>query len=153
MSLQLHPSMEVHVMRFVRFVSSGVACLAIFATGCSSGNPETFPAAGKVTYKGATLQSGIVQLVPDGSGNAATGQIQTDGTFKLGTFEKEDGAVPGKYKVSVQVFPPEGEGAGLPGQEFGKKEPPIPLKYLNASSSGLTADITSGENNIVLDLK
>ena len=139
--------------RPARVASIGIAYLAIMATGCGSGNPETFPASGKVSYKGATLQNGVVQLVPEGSGNAATGQIQADGTFKLGTFEKDDGALPGKYNISVQVFPPAGEGAGLPGQEFGNKEPPIPRKYMDPNTSKLTYEIKAGENKIELDLK
>lgn len=153
MSSQLDLLSEYHSARIVRSVSATVAGLAIFVAGCGPKHPETFPASGKVSYKGATLQSGTVQLVPEGAGNSATGPIQVDGTFKLGTFEKDDGALPGKYKIAVQVFPPEGEGAGLPGQEFGDKEPPIPLKYMDPNTSELTYEIKSGENKIELDLK
>jgi len=123
----------------------------LVAGGCGPTNPQTFPASGKVTYRDATLQSGEVRFMPEGGGQPASGKIQADGTFKLGTFAPDDGALPGKYKVLVEVFP-EGEDAGLPGQEFGKKKPPIPTKYTSDKTSGLEFEIKSGENNIELKL-
>lgn len=120
--------------------------------GCSeSGNPKTYPVKGKVSYRGQPVTSGIVMLTPDGKGHAATGALETGGTFQLTTFEKNDGAVPGKYNVAIQVFP--AEGAGLPGAEFGNKRPPIPQKYMSDSSSGLTAEITAAENTLDFSLK
>lgn len=136
----------------IRKISHRVAwvsalCVVAFTVGCGPGNPKTYPAHGTVTYKNATLQSGMVYITPDAGGNGASGKIQTDGTFKLGTFGTDDGALPGKYKVRIEVFP-EGEDAGLPGQEFGKKKPPIPMKYMDPSKSPLTCEIKEGDNNI-----
>jgi hypothetical protein len=126
--------------------------LAVAASGCTrSDNPKTYPVNGKVTYRGQPVTSGMVLLTPVESGHAATGNLDKDGSFSLTTFQKDDGAVPGRYQVAVQVFP--AEGAGLPGAEFGGKSPPLPQKYASAASSGLTAEIKAGENQLDLPLK
>lgn len=129
-----------------------VAALA-FVTGCGESNPTTGAVTGKVTYKGKPVSNGLIQFVPQGDGNAATGEITPDGTYELTTYVKGDGARPGSYKVSVQVFPTEEEGAGLPGAEFAGKKPPIPPKYNSADTSGLSADVKEGENKLDFDLK
>lgn len=126
-------------------------CLLVPVIGCGSSNPKTYPASGTVTYKNVPLKSGMVYLTPEGAGNAASGKIQSDGTFELGTFEPDDGARAGKYKVRVEVFP-EGDDPGLPGQEFGKKKPPIPMKYMDPTRSPLTCEIKEEENKIELKL-
>jgi len=126
--------------------------LVIIAVGCTkSDNPKTYPASGKVSYRGQTLTSGIVMLTPAESGHAATGNLEKDGTFRLTTFIKYDGAVPGKYQVAVQAFP--AEGAGLPGAEFAGKSPPLPLKYMSPSSSGLIVEIRASDNHLEFPLK
>ena len=126
--------------------------IAIIAIGCTkSDNPKTYPVNGKVSYRGQPVASGIVLLTPAESGHAATGNLEKDGTFHLTTFQKNDGAVPGKYQVAVQAFP--AEGAGLPGAEFAGKPPPVPLKYMSAASSGLTAEIKAGDNHLEFPLK
>jgi hypothetical protein len=126
--------------------------VAMLIAGCStSNNPKTYPVTGKVTYRGQPVTSGMVLLTPEGSGHAATGNLDKDGSFRLTTFQKDDGAVPGKYQVAVQVFPD--DGAGLPGAEFAGKKPPVPQKYMSPQSSGLIAEIKVGENNLDFPLK
>jgi len=126
--------------------------LAFVACGCtSSPNPKTYPVNGKISYRGQPITSGIVLLTPADNGHAATGNLEKDGSFRLTTFQKDDGAVPGKYQVAIQVFP--SDGAGLPGAEFAGKPPPLPPKYGSANSSGLTAEIKAGENHLDFPLK
>lgn len=129
-----------------------LALLLLVALGCShSDNPKTYPVDGKVSFKGQPITSGMVLLTPTDSGHAATGNLEKDGSFRLTTFQKNDGAVAGKYQVAIQVFPT--EGAGLPGAEFAGKTPPVPLKYGSPASSGLTAEIKAGENHLDFALK
>jgi hypothetical protein len=126
--------------------------LAFVALGCTgSDNPKTYPVNGKVSFRSQPITSGIILLTPTENGHAATGSLEKDGSFRLTTFQKDDGAVPGTYQVAIQVFP--SEGAGLPGAEFAGKAPPLPLKYSNAASSGLTAEIKAGENHLDFSLK
>ena len=138
-------------------VLCGFVSLAALVSGCGSGNPETFKATGKVTYNGQPVTNGVVQLMPEGGGNSAVGNLQPDGTFQLTTFEKNDGACPGTYKATVQAFPEEGDDSpltGLPGMELNPNEkPPIPVKYADATTSDLVVKINKGENKLELELK
>ena len=135
----------MHRHRLVTFV-------ALVLAGCtSSNNPKTYPTTGKVTYRGQPVTSGMILLTPVDTGHAATGNLDKDGSFRLTTFQKDDGAVPGSYQVAIQVFP--AEGAGLPGAEFGGKAPPIPPKYASAASSGITAEIKASDNHLEWELK
>ncbi len=131
-------------IKWALFASAAWALAAL--VGC--GSSTTVPVSGKISYNGQPLSSGTLMLVPDGQGTAATGQIQSDGTFQ---FE----AVPGSYKVTVQVFPDEEAGGdmGLPGMEFAGDKPPIPLKYADPSTTDLTAQVTDSETNLDLQLK
>jgi len=123
----------------------GLVFLLFLAVGCQgSNNPKTWPVTGKVTYRGEPVTSGMIMLTPVDGGHAATGNLDQDGSFRLTTFQKDDGAVAGSYQVAIQVFP--AEGAGLPGAEFAGKAPPIPRKYASPASSGLTAEIKPREN-------
>jgi hypothetical protein len=136
--------------------SSAVAWLTVLvlmavSSGCGE-KTDAVPVTGKVSYKGEPLKTGTVMLVPEGGGAAATGEIQADGTFKLTTFSKDDGAVPGDYKVMVQVFPEPDAGGGLPGMEFGNEKPPIPEKYMDPMRTDLTATIKDSDNNLDLQL-
>lgn len=141
----------------LRVVLSVLALLALVSGGCGSDNPETFKVNGKVTYNGQPVTSGVVQLLPEGGGNSAIGNLQPDGTFQLTTFRKDDGACPGTYKVTVQAMPePDSEDpmAGLPGMELGGTgKPPVPVKYENAETSDLKVNINQGENTLELELK
>ena len=139
----------------LRRTANGLTWLTVLAfidMGCShSDNPKTYPADGKVSYRGQPVTSGMILLTPKDSGHAATGSLEKNGSFRLTTFQKNDGAVPGTYRVAIQVFP--AEGAGLPGAEFGGKAPPVPQKYASAASSDLTAEIKAGENHLDFLLK
>ena len=137
--------------RFSELVVGGLLVILATTSGCGA-KSDAVPVTGKVSYNGEPLQGGMVMLTPEGGGTAATGDIQPDGTFKLTSFIKDDGAVPGIYKVTVQVFPDAESGGGLPGMEFGNEKPPIPAKYGDPSQSDLKAVINEGENNLDLQL-
>ncbi len=131
--------------------------LCITAVGCGSGNPATFETSGKVTYNGQPVANGVVQLHPEGGGNSAVGNLESDGTFTLTTFKKDDGACAGTYKVTVQAFPDADDDApasGLPGMELtGEGKPPVPLKYEIAGTTDLVVTINEGANELTLELK
>jgi len=133
------------------------ALAVIVSTGCGSDAPKSVPVTGKVTYNGQPVTSGTVMLVPQDSGYGATGQIQPDGTFVLTSFKQGDGAAPGNYTVTIQVFPDEeasGAELGLPGAEFGQgKKPPIPLSYMDPATTKLRALINDGETELDLKLE
>lgn len=132
-------------------------CVLMGLVGCGSDSPHVVPVKGKISYQGKPLTSGTVMLVPESSGYGATGQIQPDGTFTLTSFKQNDGAAPGKYKVTVEVFPEATPGApasGLPGMEFGPdQKPPIPIEYSNVATTKLQALINDGPTELDFTLE
>jgi hypothetical protein len=124
------------------------ACLALF--GCAKkGGLETAPVTGKVTYKGKPLPNGTVMFVP-GEGPAATGEIAADGTYHLTTYAPNDGAVLGKHKISITALADMSN--LLPEQRNPLPPSLIPDKFMSHDSSGLTAEVARGNNEVNLDL-
>lgn len=87
-----------------------VVCWA--AVGCRPKSKiTTVPVSGKVTYKDVPLEGATVAFVlarPDSEASRSSpssGVTNSDGVYKLVTFESlarpVDGAVPGKYKVTI----------------------------------------------------
>ena len=130
------------------------AVAAIFAcgSGCKQ-NPRVVPVAGKVLYNGKPLPFGTLMFQPD-QGQAAVGDIQADGSFKLSSYGPNDGAVPGKHSVSVSCYEGQRPGKASGGDSLGKLM--IPLKYTRFGSSGLTAEVKDAASEqaqeIVLEL-
>jgi hypothetical protein len=71
--------------------------------------------------------------------------VKDDGSFVLGTYKKEDGAPAGEYRVSVRwlvkLKKEEVEGGALPVNV-------LPSRYSKSETSGLTAVIQEGDNDI-----
>lgn len=142
----------------------GLALLA----GCGQ-SPATLT--GKVTYKGAALKGGNVILIPDGSGETFSAQIQEDGTYKFEQLKS------GKYKVCVETDslkpqrqygpkipkniknePPPGANipaeagykmappAGAVAAENARKYVPIPPDYADPEKTSLSLDVKGGSN-------
>jgi hypothetical protein len=94
---------EANMLRLrLRGVTVLVALL-VSALGCTGGggHPETAEVTGKVTHNGGAVAGAMVSFSPDGAGTAAAGVTDATGKFSLTTFASGDGAVPGKYKVSI----------------------------------------------------
>jgi len=84
------------------------ACLAPVA-GCGESRPATAPVSGRVTFEGRPLPGGgSILLVPiDAAGNALPGKaamatVAEDGTYTLGTYGADDGAIIGQHRVEVR---------------------------------------------------
>ena len=127
----------------MRLYVLGVLVLACPYLGCSGhSRPKTIGVEGHVTLAGKPVTQGTVIFQPTGHTEAsathpASGQIAADGTYRMSTFEKGDGVVPGEYRVAVQSI------LLLPPQD----KPWIPIvwavpeKYVTSATSGLTASI------------
>lgn len=100
---------------------------SVALAGCGSGHPKTYAVSGRVTVAGKPLAVGDIQLIPEtvapsgGKGGDsqdkgaapdkptgprgidARGQIGADGRFQLSTFDENDGAAKGTYKVVVSA--------------------------------------------------
>ena len=142
------------------FVWMTLLCVA----GCGGkGVYPTQPAGGVVTFDGAPLEGARVWLLPKSAEflNAPVlvrpqGLTGADGKFVLTTYYTDDGAPAGEFDIIVLhgEVDPDGDSA-TPKSKAGKKNrgPVIPHKYKDGKTSGLSATIKSGENNITLDLK
>ena len=107
---------------------------------------------GMVVYPdGQPLTRGTVEfeLVTDKDHITATGEINPDGTFQLGTFEEADGAVIGSHRAAV-----------IADFDIGTEEerpellPPAILdpKFSDLDTSGLKFEIEAKTNRILVEV-
>lgn len=136
----------------------------VMLIGCSqTGLPGTIPIRGQVLYKGQPLREGDVLYNPvDKAGRRARGAIQPDGSFRLTTLEKHDGALPGEYRITVVAYAPHPGEPGRTEATEGKSRVPqvikrgflIPERYVDPETSGLTDVVDkkhSGYKELVLE--
>ncbi|MEW4455699.1 hypothetical protein AB1L30_23730 [Bremerella sp. JC817] len=132
--------------------------------GCgSSNNLNTQLVEGVVTLDGQTVDGATVEFIPaeNGEGLAASGFTDNAGKFNLTVLnppeenqvEVGSGTTPGQYQVTVRkaIVAPTPESSSR--QTMGKKTYVVPQKYETVRTSGLTATVTEGSNNIQLDLQ
>jgi hypothetical protein len=113
-----------------------VSILVVLITGCSGKTQVS----GKVTFDdGSPLTVGEVRF--ESTGFLASGKIQSDGTYQLGSVGKSDGVPNGSYKVSIFAMEESGINPGmLPG------DAPVPKslvteKYRSGETSGLVCEV------------
>ena len=103
----------------IGFVAVGLIALPL-VVGCGSRGDqmEVYPVKGKVMYNGAPAAGatvtliGLTEEVRAKKAPIPTGQVQADGTFQLTSYEPNDGAPPGEYRVTITWFeemPPGGD--------------------------------------------
>jgi hypothetical protein len=125
----------------------------VVLAGCGESDSKTGYVHGIVRLDGKPLTTGTVRFVP-ASGRAATGKIQSDGTFTLGTYKESDGALLGTHKVAIIAF----ELGPVPVRTEGGRPPTTPTKplvpkhYMSPGKSGLTREVKPGNNAIEIDL-
>ncbi|WP_417391091.1 hypothetical protein [Gimesia sp.] len=133
-------------------------CIGMFAlavmTGCGEqiDKKPTAPVKGVVTYQGKPLETGEIVFFPDSGEQIAHGKIQSDGTFELTTYDEGDGAFPGMHKVTI-VSERDMEGVSAEDPEADLEPSFIPMKYNMQNTSGLTAEVKEGSNEINFDLE
>jgi hypothetical protein len=149
----------------VASLSTGMLIM-VFGAGCTDGakgrtdRPDVVEASGTLTtYKGTPVEGATVVLVPqEKSGYAASGLTDSSGRFELSAFAPDTGAVPGKYKMTVVKVeaPPAAAGPGG-GHDDSETPPPrdlLPIRYKDAATSDLTAEIPEGgTSDLTFDLK
>jgi len=142
-----------------------VALFAGILVGCGGDpndeRPDRTPVSGSVSIGGVPVTGAIVVFSPatEGKGRGATGITDDSGNFVLGTFSKDDGAVPGDYVVLVSKLEqsetsaavgvdeedPNYDGAPAEEEEAGLEEVEakslIPEKFGKRESSTLTATV------------
>jgi hypothetical protein len=80
-----------------------LGALLLAGLGCG-GASKPVKVSGVVSLDSKPLAGATVVFTPaDGKGNLASGRTDADGNFRLTTFQVNDGARPGDYKITVDV--------------------------------------------------
>ncbi len=152
--------------RTMRWVS--VTSMFLVLNSCSSevGEP-TYPVSGTIMQKGKPIEGAIVAFTPTTTGLAASGSTDAAGVYKLTTKTNGDGAVLGKYSVSITKYESPTDSAKP--EQVAKSQKPssgypagysetlsniasmpsknlLPPKFANPATSKLEADVTKGPN-------
>jgi hypothetical protein len=132
---------------FRRSVSLLLATICpLLLGGCGRGSRlETATVTGTVTLDGKPLTIGAVVFTPE-RGRAATGRLQSDGTYALGTYRSHDGAVLGKHLVAVIAREETSGGIGRSAENLGAWV--APQFYSDFTKSGLTFEVKSDGSNV-----
>jgi hypothetical protein len=130
-------------MRRIRTLVAVCGCVILTTMLASCSNrPTLHHVAGKVVYKGRSLEGAVVMFHPEDAALQKQpfpqGVVGNDGSFQLSTYSLNDGAPAGRYKVTVTLeIVPEG----------GERDDSYiasPQRYTDPDTSGLTADVPSG---------
>jgi hypothetical protein len=109
--------------------------------GCRGGRLPTYRAGGRVKFAGGKpLTRGWVEFesVKQRPIIAARAEIQSDGSFELGTYKPGDGAIEGEHRaaVGVRLSADEADNPKL------RKPPPVDRRFSALDSSGLQFTVT-----------
>ncbi|MEQ8208978.1 MAG: carboxypeptidase-like regulatory domain-containing protein [Lacipirellulaceae bacterium] len=132
-----------------------VLWLISISTGCGDGRPALYPVHGTIAYRdGQPVRQASVEFIPESPGPSPRGKTDTEGKFKLGTYENADGAPAGDYRVVViQVLPPRGaEHVRKLGEEHaahGGRIDVVSLKHASPETSELSCTVEAKEQNDV----
>lgn len=130
-----------------------LAILFLFA-GCGSG-PETGLVTGVVTLNNKPLENASVSFFPS-DGRASGAKTNSEGKYELIFTRDQKGAIVGGHRVTISredfvATDYTAEQGDI--DEEDKEIEKVPEKYGNPETSGLTAEVASGENEFNFDLK
>lgn len=159
---------------FIRcFVLGFAASLAASIVGCGSadGLGRRYSVYGTVTYKGEPVEKGVINFMPDDAKGRAAFSLIENGSYTLSTNGDRDGALSGKYKVTVvskqvdmakaeQLFKEKAKGKmenSIIPKDFMIKATKsaknlVPARYSTPETSKLTAEVKEQSNSIPFEL-
>ncbi|MDO5553485.1 MAG: hypothetical protein Q4G68_06960 [Planctomycetia bacterium] len=127
------------------------SCLLLLLTGCHDNPHGTVPVTVKVEYNGQPISEAVVVFRGD---IPASGATNDNGIARLSSFQRNDGAVPGAYKVTIEKvmmdiqYAPEGGTIIKNETKF-----LIPAVYGNPETSELSAEVDAkGRNHFTFQL-
>lgn len=121
---------------------AAVALLLLTFAGCDGVSQVT----GKVTVRGGEPPQGATVVFTDEAKHrSASGTVGADGSYSLTSKSPGDGAPPGTYQVTVHTPSAADSSQAQPPRTFH-------TKYENPSSSTLTREVKSGNNEFNLEL-
>lgn len=148
--------------RLAALVLGSGSILVLAGCGSDFDKPKLGKVHGKVTYKGQPVQAGRVVFTPaqgkgGDTGQTATGEINSDGTYDMTTFNTGDGAILGQHIVTV-IIPEKGsENMGKPKAdstiEYKLPKNVAPSKYASPDKSPLRCTVVDGGMSFDIELK
>ena len=135
--------MQQRILMTAQFLTGVCFAGPLLLVGCSD-VPESGPTvtvSGKVTVDSKAFSAASIRFTSPDSGASFPVDLNDDGTYSVEIVDADVGEA---YRVSFgpSLNPPakqELDGAGLPKPN---PPPPIPARYLDETSSGLTAKIS-----------
>lgn len=141
-------------------LTASIAVLAIcivICAGCNTG-PRMAPVKGTVSHNGKPLANGTIRFESTGQ-RPATGKIVNGEIVEMTTFKTNDGVPVGAHKIAVWASEDAGSGTvgANPGEvkvgaNYMSGKSLIHENYNNPDTSGLTAEIKSGDNVVEFKL-
>lgn len=97
------------VSRFAGLFAVSFILASLMGCGGSSKpqNPTCYPVSGQLTYNGAPTKGAVIQLWPlpvdrnQWQKRKPSAQVAEDGSFRVWTYESNDGAPSGEYAVTL----------------------------------------------------
>ncbi len=131
--------------------------------GDNSGLAKRFPIKGTVTYNSKPVETGAITFkADDASGRDASGEV-VNGSYYLTTATDGDGALPGKYSVTIvsknvdlSAAKAKSNSAALRQDDVAKANKAaknlVPAKYSLPTTSGLKHEVTGANSSVNFDL-
>lgn len=115
--------------------------------------PQPTKVTGRVTLDGQPLADARIVFTPQ-KGRAASGATDAQGRYSLSTFAKDDGALPGVYRVTItaQDSQDPAEPKRPEPNRAAPGRPAIPARYSDPRTTGLTTEVRAGANVFDFDL-
>ncbi len=140
--------------------SLAMSSLAIASIlGCRSNQFPVAAVSGTVICDGEPVSSGSITFTPIGepgaleTGKAATGALAQDGSFKLSTFDRFDGAIIGKHRVEFNGNDGDSEDKPTEGDEKPTAKPKTRTSQGCILAQELILEVkASGENVFKIEL-
>jgi hypothetical protein len=142
----------------VRRLMQGLGmCLALSGPGCERPEPErlpVYPVRGQVLYRDQPLAGALVVFEPiqpaqivAGEQLPSSGITSRDGSFRLSTYEPNDGAPAGDYRVKIATAPRSKADRGI----LSPSNSPLDVlrdRYLDPKRTGLRAQVNPRSNEL-----
>ena len=144
------------------FVTLASAFISISLSSCQDKSyveVPVYPTSGTIRVGGEPAYGAYLTLHPDGDigitkGNKPFGRVAKDGTFQVTTYDTNDGAPAGQYRVTV-IWPEDPEARGpspdrLKGKYADPKSTPLRAKVEAAKGELPPFELQSGDPGQVL---
>ena len=128
----------------------GACVMLLSLPACmDDGRRPVFPVSGKVMYQGKPTVDALItfhpQNDPDPTSRPLMTRVASDGSYKLYTYEMDDGAPAGEYIVTL-TWIKESDNQNAPKEDLRPAKNLLPERYADAKTSPLKAEVSKQPN-------